>query len=465
MFIQLRTRNCIVLICVLLLTACASAPKKAIPDPSEFTELKENVSRAKSLAECSENKVRSYWSKLSWALDTEGSKFGTYPDPVTQYPMLAKVGELRDYYGEKSVNGSYRFGCAYIYTSKEKSMFSHKQCGQTKDGYFDGWVSVEEPGKVSFHEFHNGKKNGPAISCNCRGSNCADLVGCSQQWYSEGSLSEDGKRIYTVPEKSSISDRSPEAMAACKAGEYAYLAPFVEKDAQWGNSEWHNFVENLSDKHLGNLAVDWGLTQDTSLCGVTNPTGSAKQVEVTNSSFFLENLGGRHDVVDKLQSEIYKVSHWLPQKLNPSQDGSVNWHETVKWACDKSINNSPACMSGSTYDIEKIIIISRFPQGWDKLTPAQRRLKVQKDNDVEKDERKKIICMGKSARVALLIQQSSPVIVQPIAMLAGPTGWAVGGIISGVTMLIALKPEIEKLNRMIYSLHSLKEHAIKDFKN
>lgn len=273
--------------------------------------------------------------------------------------------------------------------------------------------------------------------------------------------------------------------------EYEYLAPYLKKDVRWGHNEWHTFITHLSDKHLTELLLEWSILQESSP-GINIIWSNTKQklVSVGNSEVALNSLGGRKKAVDLLQKQINDVAYTFSKFKK-----KVEWHEIVIWAADENDIKDLKNFKNS-FDAERALINRFFEQGWDKLSPSQRK------DVIENSDLKKLSATDKAAMIAakgtvalatlngtvavsgfaFYTTMSSVVaatanvvgVTLPFAVytgasttvgtLTGPWGWSLLAAASTGLGLYAMKPDKVKVTRMIISLHILKAKVLKDSK-
>lgn len=191
---------------------------------SEFNHLRVNAERAKALAESAERKVRDGWAYLDWTkANDQLSDIGSYKDNMTGKTMVARKGTTNEYYGEGSNVADYSFGCDYTFGPDKGIGYIGRHCGQSKGGLFDGWVTFEQMGRIVFLEYHNGKMNGPALTCNCQGKVCSEIGKCKDQWYSEGNLTELRQRKYPLPTLSIPQQNIKSTIATDRGREFGWI--------------------------------------------------------------------------------------------------------------------------------------------------------------------------------------------------------------------------------------------------
>ena len=271
--------------------------------------------------------------------------------------------------------------------------------------------------------------------------------------------------------------------------EYAYLAAYVKRDVAWGPGEWIAFVSRLNDKHLSELALEWGILKETDP-GVNVIWGESKQkfVSVGSTSLALASLGGREKTIKLLRKEINGAAYFVGIFKD-----DVKWHQIVIWADEKNgINKSD--YAENSFDAERALINRIFEKNWDKLTPAQRSKVIEKSKLAslsDKDKALMVAATGIAARatIATVVSLSgfsfyttmSSIIAatanvvgvtlpfavyttasSTVASITGPVGWAILAAGSAGVGLYAMFPDEAKVTRMIISLHILKAKALND---
>ena len=273
--------------------------------------------------------------------------------------------------------------------------------------------------------------------------------------------------------------------------EYAYLASFVKKDTLWNSDDWFIFISHLNEKHLSELALDWGVLKETSPgINVTWDKHDSKQklISVGNSKLALDSLGGRQKVVTLLQKEINNAAY----TITIFKDG-VNWHEIVVWAAEKNgVNKSQ--YTKSSFEAERALINRFFEKNWDQLTPKQRKevLEKSKITGLSVNDKNVMIAASGTAALATLnagvalsgftfyttmssvIASTASVVgvtlpfavytgaSSNVATLTGPYGWTLLAASAAGLGLYKIWPDEAKVTRMIISLHVIKAKALED---
>lgn len=269
--------------------------------------------------------------------------------------------------------------------------------------------------------------------------------------------------------------------------EYSYLAPVVQKDVMWGHGEWDKFITNLSDRHLSELALDWGVLDDKSEGVNVTWAGKQKLLSVGDPTVAMGSKGGRHELAYKLRRELISAAYSVP----PIQR-NVKWHEIVTWAGEKAGVNQP--YAKNSFDAERALINKIFEKNWDKLDANQRKTVIGNSKLSElsaKDKAAIISASGTAALVTLnatvtlsgftfyttmssviaatanVIGVTLPFVVYTgtsttIAALTGPVGWAILAAASTGLAIYASSPDEAKVTRMVISLHLIKARAIEE---
>jgi len=73
--------------------------------------------------------------------------------------------------------------------------------------------------------------------------------------------------------------------------EYAYLAPYVKVDMQWGENEYNAFLGATTDKHLIEIAV-------------ASKVSGLAETDLEDVSSAVSRLGGRNKVVEAVKKDI-----------------------------------------------------------------------------------------------------------------------------------------------------------------
>jgi hypothetical protein len=272
--------------------------------------------------------------------------------------------------------------------------------------------------------------------------------------------------------------------------EYAYLAPLVKKEAKWGDAEWNVFIGSLNDKHLIDLALEWGVLNEASQ-GV-NVLWRNKQkifyVGDDNVNFVLDSLGGRQKTIDRLQNDLKSARFPLPFPFHKG----VEWHDIVLWACKEA--GTDQTYAHNSFDAELALINRIFEHNWDKLSEAQRKTVIENSalSKLSSHDKDAILVASGTAALGILntavglsgfafyTTMSSaiaaianvfgvtlPFVVYTSAstvtgVLTGPVGWTLLAAASTGLVWYALKPDDAKVTRMVVSLHLLKAKALDD---
>lgn len=204
---------CLSLLAILTVAGCDTNPSKVEerdvqreePRISEHAYLRDNAQRARSFAESAERKVIDKSSNLNWRkADDRITDVGWFKDDVLDKIIVIRKGVAHEYYGEAVENGTYSFGCAYSFGQDKAKGYVSRSCGQSKDGVLEGWGTFEEKTRIVFLEYHNGKMNGPGLTCECQKQGCTEITNCKEQWYLENALTDARVRKYTLPPESSF---------------------------------------------------------------------------------------------------------------------------------------------------------------------------------------------------------------------------------------------------------------------
>lgn len=269
--------------------------------------------------------------------------------------------------------------------------------------------------------------------------------------------------------------------------EYAYLAPVIKKDVLWGHDEWDQFISKLSDRHLSELALEWGVLDENSKGINRSWRGELKVLSVGDPLVALNGKGGRHKVMYELRRELISSAYRVPWF-----ERDVKWHEIVNLAC-KNVALSD-CNNMSSYDAESAVLSKIFEKSWDGLTPAQRKQVIDKATlpGFSDKDKSSIIAMSGSSALALLrtsvaisgfsfytgmssmIAATANVIgvtvpfgvytatSSLVGTLTGPVGWSVSAVATALVLYDALKPDVAKTAKMIISLHLIKARVLED---
>lgn len=274
--------------------------------------------------------------------------------------------------------------------------------------------------------------------------------------------------------------------------EYAYLASFVKKDTLWNSDDWFIFISHLNEKHLSELALDWGVLKETSPgIDVTWDKNNSKQklISVGNPKKAIDSLGGRQQAISLLQKEI-NCAYKLICVFN---DKDINWHEIVIWAAEKNgLNKSQ--YTKSSFEAERALINRFFEKNWDQLTPKQRKEVLEKSEITGLSVNDKNVMIAASGTAALatlnagvalsgftfyttmssVIASTASVVgvtfpfavytgaSTTVATLSGPYGWTLLAASAAGLSLYKSWPDEAKVTRMIISLHVIKAKALED---
>jgi len=268
--------------------------------------------------------------------------------------------------------------------------------------------------------------------------------------------------------------------------EYRYLAPFVKQNVKWTYKEWGDFMVHLNDRHLCELALEWGV-MDENTPGIDSKwDASIKKVfTVGNTQYAIASLGGRLAVINKMQKELIKAAYYFPFYKE-----DVEWHEIVLWANDKMESKSDL-QNMSSYDAERNLIESFFDKNWQKLNKQEREEVINNSDlkDLTGSKKEALIGLNKTESAMALLKatvqmrgfafyttMSSVIkatasvarITLPFAVymaasrlmatLIGP--WGLIAASTAASEITSLAPDEIKVLRMITSLHILKTKAL-----
>lgn len=272
-----------------------------------------------------------------------------------------------------------------------------------------------------------------------------------------------------------------------KPKEYAYLAPFINKDIRWGGDDWYTFVSHLNDKHLSELSLEWGILKESSPGINTTWIGTQKFLTVATPKIALNSLGGRQNTITLLQKTINGARYFTGNLL----EKGVQWHGIVVWA-DKKNDVEQALYDNSSFGAERALISTIFEKNWDELNTDQRKAVIEKSdlrNLPAKDKAAMIAATGAAALATLnatvvltgfafyttmssVIAATASVVgvTLPFAVytgastiigtLTGPVGWSILAAASVGVGLYELSPDASKVTRMVISLHILKAKVL-----
>lgn len=268
--------------------------------------------------------------------------------------------------------------------------------------------------------------------------------------------------------------------------EYSYLSPYVKQGIQWSDLEFNEFISNLNDKHLCQLALEWQAIPDT-LPGLTVQDDSVpKRIYIEDAKLVIEGAGGRQEVIDHMKKRL-KSSRYFWGRIHKQ----IEWHEIATWAAEKA-KVDEAEFRKSSYEVERALVSASFANSWDKLNSNQRKTVIQK-SELNKlsDQDKAAIVVGTGtgalvtlnaavamsgfafyttmssamAATASVIGATLPFAVysgaaSTVSALTGPVGWAIAGLSSAGIALYALSPDDKQVARMVVSLHAMKAKAL-----
>lgn len=273
--------------------------------------------------------------------------------------------------------------------------------------------------------------------------------------------------------------------------EYAYLAPFVQKDVLWRHGESTGFISKLSDRHLSELALSWGILDDKSEGVNISWRNSQKDLSVGDPAAAINSKGGRDKLAYELRRELISAASWFP----PGQR-NLEWHEIVKSACKNIGLNGNDCNKKSSFEVESNLFNKVFEKSWDKLTAEQRKVVIERTNlrGLSDKDRTAIIAASGSAALTILrasvavsgfafyttmssvisttagvIGVTLPFVVYEatstvLGTLAGPVGWALAGTSAAKLLYDVSKPNDAKVLQMVISLHLIKARALEESK-
>lgn len=270
--------------------------------------------------------------------------------------------------------------------------------------------------------------------------------------------------------------------------DYRYLAPFVKQDAKWTYKEWGDFMVNLNDQHLCELALEWGV-MDENTPGINSTWNERvkKVFTVGSSQYAIDSLGGRLAVITKMQKELIKAAYYFSYNKE-----DVKWNEIVLWANDK-IDNKSDLKGASSYLAEKALLETFFDKNWQKLN-QQEREEVIKNSDLMKlkDSEKEMLIKVRDSASAIAILKTTVLlkgfsfyttmssvmaatanvarITLPfavymgasriVATMTGPWGWGLIAASTAISGISGLAPDEMKVLRMVTSLHLIKTKAL-----
>lgn len=268
--------------------------------------------------------------------------------------------------------------------------------------------------------------------------------------------------------------------------EYSYLRPYVKQDIQWSDNEFNEFISNLNDLHLCQLALEWQVMPD-SLSGISkSDNGDQKRFFIEDAKLAIESSGGRQVVIELMKKKL-KASRYYIASLHEN----IEWHEIVTWAAGKS-KVDEAVFSKSSYDVERALVSKSFANSWDKLDSNQRSSVIQNSelNKLSDQDKGAIVAAtGTGALITLnasvamsgfafyttmssaiaasanVIGVTLPFVVYSgaattVSVLSGPVGWAIATLSSAGLAWYALKPKQKEVARMVIALHVLKAKAL-----
>jgi len=268
--------------------------------------------------------------------------------------------------------------------------------------------------------------------------------------------------------------------------EYSYLRPYIKQGIQWSDNEFNEFISNLNDIHLCQLALEWHAIPE-SLPGISVSDNSGqKRTYIIDEKLAIEGAGGRQDVIDDMKKKLLSRSYFIGRFHK-----KIEWHEIVAWTARKAkVDESE--LRNSSYDVERTLLSKSFADSWDKLDSDQRNSVIQNSelNKISDQDKAAIVAAtGAGALITLnatvamsgfafyttmssAIAASANVIgvTLPFAVysgasttvsaLSGPVGWSIAALSSAGIALYALTPDEKEVSRMVVALHLLKSQAL-----
>lgn len=210
----------------------------------------------------------------------------------------------------------------------------------------------------------------------------------------------------------------------------------------------------------------------------------------------VESLGGdtsKASDIGYIRKElVYRAYNKLSYLFR--SDKEVDYHAIVQWAAKKNGIDSYYIDYASTFDLERKITEKYLGDIWDKLTPDQRREVL---NQMEKDtgtisNKTGILSMSGASAIAAISAavaakgfafyvgattllhaigvalgttfafSTYTALTSTIAVLGGPVGWVIGGVMAvGGAALMGL-PEKDKVSAFVMNINAIKTELYGD---
>ena len=203
-----------------------------------------------------------------------------------------------------------------------------------------------------------------------------------------------------------------------------------------------------------------------------------------------KNLSGRVQDIKDIHLQIVWRSHNI--LLYPFVSNTVDYHYTLQWLARQSSVASKQADTGTSFELERLLMQQFFADLWDKLTPAQREELINKvdPNGLIKD-RAAVAAMTGAAAVAALsgtvlfagfafyttmsvsiatvagfFGLTVPFAVYAgasslIAFLSGPVGWALIGLSALAGTALAGRANARESLSFILAMHVIKVEALR----
>lgn len=263
-------------------------------------------------------------------------------------------------------------------------------------------------------------------------------------------------------------------------------------DAYWGRVEWRNFISNLSNHRLVELAIVYEAIRP-------NTPGVSDKGEVLDAEMALNFNSGRTAIIDNMQIQAMNAYWNRTEKAgtaftNPGYH--VEWHKLVERACFFVGVDGQEYGRQKSFESERALIKKLLADNWDRLNKEQREEVIRNSKELSSltaSQQQAIILGSGAAMIATLsttilmngfvfyTTMSSVIcasagalgVTLPFgaymgasstaALISGPVGWTVVGLAAIGTVVLAFNdPGKEKLVKIVVATHLMKAKAMEE---
>lgn len=268
---------------------------------------------------------------------------------------------------------------------------------------------------------------------------------------------------------SPIAQLMANAAETTSAGEFA----FDTRYDFWKAERLNRFLELITDEDRLNLK---------------------KSLQLLEPDATTDYLRGKNaDINDILTQLLWVSSHWLPYWWR--DEWSIDYHGIVCWCAGKLKVPKQDIQKLPTFYLERKILEQLFIQMWDKL-PMEERVKLlrklDKTGSIKADQVAGIAALSGAAALSALsttvllsgfafyTTMSSLIcavagffgITLPfsvymtasstVALLSGPVGWVLAGILAAIGLALAGRANVQKTIPFVVTLHCIKAEHMKN---